>query len=237
MLKRFVVACLIVGFSALAQVAQAKDLADKRESWTGFYVGLSAGDGLSDFRVLDGPANTNCWWCVNNYGDNADSIFAGGQLGYNYQMNNLILGIEGEVAGSVLGGNASDPTHTGPQGSVDGKLYGAITGRIGYAVGSVLLYGKAGYGAMDTDINWVDPVYSAYAHQNETLSGAVFGGGIEYAISSVVSVKAEYMRLDFGGTTVLDVKGYPGGYQQGIDIEPIDTFKVGVDFRLNSLRH
>ena len=75
------------------------------------------------------------------------------------------------------------------------------------------------------------------SHANRTLSGPVFGGGIEYAVSPAVSLKAEHMRLDIGERTLMDVIGYPGGYQQAIDVGPIDTIKIGINFHLNTLAH
>jgi outer membrane immunogenic protein len=220
-------------FAAALVALLGSAFAASADTWTGLYGGLSIGRAWSDFSVLDGPGTPHCWWCVNNYGGKADDFSAGGQLGYNYELNNLVLGIEGEIAGGTLSGTVFDPTHVGPSGSVDGNLYGAVTGRLGYSFGPVLVYGKAGWGWLDADIEWSDPVYSASAKQDKTLSGAVFGGGIEYAISPAMSVKAEYMRLDFADTTVLDVKGYCCGFQQPIEVGPIDTFRVGLNIHLN----
>ena len=225
--------CSIIALS-FSHLAVAQDLASQERSWSGLYGGFMAGGSSSDFTVLDGPANVNCWWCVNNYGDSAGQAFIGGQIGYNYQINNIILGMEGELSSKMAGGKASDPTHTGPSGKVDGGLYGAITGRLGYSLGSTLIYGKAGWGAMDTHMSWADPVYSGTAEGNKTLSGAVFGGGLEYALSPAISLKAEYMRLNLGGSKLLDVVGYPGGYQQRIKLDSVDTFRVGVNFYFNA---
>ena len=219
---------------SFGHAAVAADMVSYEHSWSGLYGGIMAGVSSADLTVFDGPANLNCWWCVNDYNDSAGQTFMGGQIGYNHQINQLVLGIEGELSVNMIDGTAFDPTHDGPRGKVDDGLYGAITGRLGYSLGSVLIYGKAGWGVMDTHFSWADPVYSATAKGDKTLSGAVFGGGIEYALSPAISLKAEYMRLDLGGSALLDVTGYPGGYQQRIDLDSIDTFRAGVNFNFNA---
>jgi outer membrane immunogenic protein len=226
--------CVSVIALSFGNAALAKDLPSQELSWSGLYGGVMAGGSSSNLTVLDGPGNVNCWWCVNNYGHKADQMFVGGQIGYNYQIDQLVLGIEGELSNKMVDGKAFDPTHTGPSGRVDGGFYGAITGRLGYSLGPALIYGKAGWGAMDAHMSWADPVYSSTASGHKTLSGAVFGGGIEYALSPAISLKAEYMNLDLGGSKLLNVIGYPGGYQQRIKLDSIDTFRVGVNFYFNA---
>jgi outer membrane immunogenic protein len=218
---------------SFGHAAVAADLVSYEHSWSGLYGGVMAGVSSSDLTVLDGPDNVNCWWCVNNYGDSAGQSFLGGQVGYNHQINQFVLGIEGELSSKMVDGKAYDPTHDGPRGQVDDGLYGAITARLGYSLGSALIYGKAGWGAMDAHMSWADPVYSATANGDKTLSGAVFGGGVEFALSEAISLKAEYMRLNLGGSELLDVKGYCCDYQQRVDLDPINTFRIGVNFHLN----
>ena len=49
-------------------------------NWTGFYAGAHAGAGWSD--------------------DNAGFI-GGGQVGFNYQINQWVFGVEGDLAGTL----------------------------------------------------------------------------------------------------------------------------------------
>src|SRR5262249_31228409 len=50
-------------------------------NWTGFYAGAHVGVGWSD--------------------DNA-GLIGGGQVGFNYQINQWVLGIEGDLAGTTI---------------------------------------------------------------------------------------------------------------------------------------
>src|SRR5215469_11875750 len=52
--------------------------------WTGVYVGAHAGGGWADLGV----------------GDTGTGFIGGGQIGYNYQINQWVLGVEADIAGS-----------------------------------------------------------------------------------------------------------------------------------------
>ena len=240
-MRRLVSVALVVMFSSGAYADGVPEpysapVTLQTSQWAGFYAGLHVGRAWSDFQTIDSSQNKNCWWCVNNYGDDAESFFGGGQLGYNFQRANIVFGVEGDIGGGLLGGSALDPTNVGPSSRVDGDFYATITGRLGYAFGPALLYGKAGWGWVDTDFDWSDPVYSAHASAHETLEGAVFGGGLEYLLSPRLSVKAEYLRFNVSDSKVLDVQGYCCGYQQPIEVDDIDTFKLGINIHLQADR-
>lgn len=107
-----------------------------------------------------------------------------------------------------------------------------ITGRAGYSLGSVLVYGKGGAawytgGAGQTTTN---PGYATT--RTGTWSGYTYGGGVEYSPWANWSIKAEYLHYDFGTGN---------GYQTSISDPPIgyiyrnatnltfDTVKIGVN--------
>jgi hypothetical protein len=66
-------------------------------SWTGFYVGINGGGGFgrSDFAA---PFPSGSF--------NTSGGLVGGTLGYNYQMDNVVLGIEGDIDWSNIRGSA-----------------------------------------------------------------------------------------------------------------------------------
>lgn len=222
--------CALIGFSCFFVLPAQAD-----ETWSGFYAGLHVGRASSDFTNYDtAPTNPVPWWGVANYGSDADSFFGGGQAGYNFVAGNFLVGIEGEIGSGPLSGSVVDTISGGsePMTSVDGNYYGTITGRVGVVLSSFLLYGKAGWGWVDADIRWSDPAYNAYASASETLDGAVYGGGVEFALSPRLTLKAEYLRFDIGDSTLLPVHGFCCNYTQVVEIEDIDTFKVGVNVKL-----
>jgi outer membrane immunogenic protein len=158
-------------------------------TWTGFYAGVHAGVGWFD----DGGGS---------------GFVGGGQVGYNYQINQWVLGVEGDFAGTTIGGSGS-ATVTGPglpviSGFASGGLdwVSTLAPRVGYAFDRWLVYGKFGgawahgSGSGTVTVNGV-PVAAVSA--SSTASGWVLGVGTEYALQGNWTAKVEYNMMDFGG--------------------------------------
>src|SRR5215471_9098997 len=64
-------------------------------SWTGFYLGANIGGAWGRRSVTDSLFGLSLSNSVNNNG----AFIGGGQLGYNYQCGNFVLGIEGDFDG------------------------------------------------------------------------------------------------------------------------------------------
>ena len=101
-------------------------------------------------------------------------------------------------------------------------------------------YGKAGWGFADVDARFVDndptggDILVSGTRKNATLTGAVFGGGIEFAVTDSATFKVEYLRLDIGDTlTHTAVDDFGGPVRFGHEIDAIDTVKVGFNIKLN----
>ena len=67
--------------------------------WTGFYVGGHVGYGWADkdWRDAFGLVTTH----------SADGFLGGGQAGFNYQINQFVLGVEGDVSWANLKGDST----------------------------------------------------------------------------------------------------------------------------------
>ncbi len=159
--------------------------------WTGFYVGLNIGGGWSAnsnnnsylpyadttfqhrrHRRSPAPART-CSSCpaAAQTNSNTGGVVGGGQVGYNYQINQFVIGAEADIQGtSISGGNQGNyaglytspyprsatglltPLATGNGGNLSLPWFGTVRGRVGYLVTpTLLLYGTAGfaYGGVD----------------------------------------------------------------------------------------
>lgn len=107
-MKKFLLATTaLVAFSAGAQAA---DLGAPRMpiaaavvapvfNWTGFYVGAHFGYGWgnTNWTFLAGPDTLNP-------PPRPNGVFGGLQLGYNFQINNIVLGLEADAALAGLRG-------------------------------------------------------------------------------------------------------------------------------------
>jgi outer membrane immunogenic protein len=217
-------AAAVVGF---ASMASATDLPVKAPmytkapvmapmyNWTGFYVGANFGYswGSQDTSLVSGGAT------LFSEGVHPEGVIAGDQIGYNWQVNQWVFGLEADFQGSGQkdDGNYFDPGCCAialirPAASVayTDRLdwFGTVRGRIGYAMGATgnwLPYVTAGwaYGfgkiSGTTSSGGVATSFSG----SQDYSGWTAGGGVEWAFANNWSAKVEYLYIDFGdGPTV-----------------------------------
>ena len=169
-------------------------------SWTGLYVGVHGGYGSSDSQGLDLKGG-----------------FGGGQVGYNYQINNFVWGIEGDIAGADI----SETDTFGPLSvKVSFDTLASLRGRFGVAYGNALFYGTAGAGWGHFKVS--ASAFGLTASDSVTLSGWTAGAGIEYAFLPNWSAKVEYLHYGFGSENFV---GLPTG---NLDV---DTIKAGINYR------
>jgi outer membrane immunogenic protein len=185
---------------------------------------------------------------VSSGSNTASSFLVGAQLGYNYQLGNWVLGVEGEASWANLKGSNVDPNFS-MTNHTDTDFIGVLAGRFGYAWDRVLLYGKAG-GA------WAHDNYSVYTNSSFTVGsgptavtqtsgtmvdaasvnrfGYMLGAGVEYALSPQWSVKAEYQYLDFGTqrTTLTPTTTVVSPIDMDIT-QRIQVAKVGINYKLD----
>ena len=167
------------------------------DSWSGFYVGAFIGgadvnDKIHDVNNLNGGAR---------FGINDGGFLGGGQAGYNWQTGNVVFGVETDIGGISVSKRRFDPNFPGGTFSgIDGGVIGDVTGRLGYAVGSVLFYAKGGFAYFDGDV-FVDNHLGGFGGGRAfagTFTGWTLGGGAELKLSRAWSAKIEYLHYDFG---------------------------------------
>ena len=177
-----------------ALVASTYAHACENSKFNGFYVGVSAGFGKSEFsdiEVSDGLSSAN-------YDVGANGAVAGGYAGYNYQCGAAVFGIEGDILWS---GMDDDETQTisGVDFTVDvaAKYLASIRGRLGYDMGAALLYGTVGIGFTKAEAE-LSALGFDLGSETETDTGLVFGGGVEGMVTDTMSLRAEVLHYRFG---------------------------------------
>jgi outer membrane immunogenic protein len=251
-MKRIVVSAALL---ASAVGAQAADLPAKAPfykapvaaqvyDWTGFYFGANAGVGLgrslSQLAIPDGAVN---FAERSRFG--AAGAIGGGQIGYNWQFNNVVLGVEADLQGSGIEDNRScglycQLTSPGVSARFDQKLdwFGTVRGRIGLANGPVLGYVTGGfaYGGVKTSVTESLPgpggaLSLASAGIRDTRTGWTLGSGVEAALGGNWTGKLEYLYLDLGTQSgALAFSALPG---QSISSDIREhIFRAGVNYRI-----
>jgi outer membrane immunogenic protein len=201
-------------------------------SWTGFYVGgnfgYSWGKANSDFTntPIGGLATTR------SSSQNLNGALGGGQIGFNWQTNAFVWGVEADFQGTdqrkSLFNIDRNPADIAAAGFLPGqaivsnfdqrlKWFGTARGRIGYLPDPRwLVYATGGfaYGRVDSNLTSIDPDGDAVgARWSENRTGWVVGAGVEAALFDNWTWKLEYLHVDLGrgGSVNSSLAGLGGG--------------------------
>ena len=196
-----VVAALITTPAAAADLYYSKEPAFAAApfngyNWNGAYVGVNLG---------------YQWGQVTNWGSAKPSgLMGGGQVGYNWQFGQFVLGAEADLQGS----GASD---TFAAYKFSNPWFGTVRGRAGYAMNNVLLYltGGLAYGGGRVEF--------AGMSETQTHLGWTFGGGVEVGLTPNWSAKAEYLYVRLEDRSYV-LTGVNNGFSSNV-------FRLGVNYR------
>jgi outer membrane immunogenic protein len=140
---------------------------------------------------------------------NVNGVVGGAQLGYNWQFDRWVFGLETDIQGSDERGRISVCDTVGCRlgatiGSADVRLrwFGTARPRIGFLpIDKLLLYATGGlaYGQLTSNyISGINGGSLTAGAINTTRVGYTVGGGVEGAIDRHWSVKGEYLFMDLG---------------------------------------
>jgi outer membrane immunogenic protein len=193
-----------------ASAAQAADMTPAGYDWTGFYLGANAGVAWNNSSVDNNIYTTGVRidQLENDFDGGQTTFTAGGLLGYNYQMDRIVLGLEADFNDLGFGDSNSDSFVLGltdytTKASFEADWFGTIRGRLGYAFDNLLVYGTGGaaYGHMSADGKVVQDVsgdITTWKGSTDTTNwGWTVGGGAEYGMDNW-SLGLEYLYVDLG---------------------------------------
>jgi outer membrane immunogenic protein len=250
-MKRGIGLAGIVTAAALNSLVASASAADLRPvykappvpvfTWTGVYIGAHVGYGWGDSSAS--PTGI-VGLLVNPFDVSHDGFLAGGTLGVNYQSGNIVLGVEGEWSWTNIDGSNNSTILFGliPGATLNGTYsnnwIANISGRIGVAFDTVLVYGKAGIAWANNDYSVTATIPGALNYAStisETETGWLVGLGVEWAFARNWSMKIEGNYMDFGQKN-RTFAGIPigGGFALPVnsDIDShIGTIKVGINYR------
>ena len=201
-------------------------------NWTGFYIGGNAGyswgrsnSDVSYSNTATGLPIAPPPGSITSAGFDMNGAIAGGQIGYNWQSNNWVFGLEADaqwsdergsanyrcaataIGGVCLPGLTFLPAGvTGSNLTVDQSLewFGTVRGRAGVLVSPrVLLYATGGlaYGSIKTTGTFagVTPAgvaIGSVASNSDVRLGWTVGAGVEGKLTQNWSAKLEYLYMD-----------------------------------------
>ena len=101
-------------------------------NWSGFYIGVNGGYGFGQSNWPSGPTGKF----------DVNGGLAGGTAGYNYQIGQLVLGVEGDFDWQGLKGSTTNVGcfgAAGPSCNTQSDYLGTVRGRVGYAFDRIMV--------------------------------------------------------------------------------------------------
>ncbi len=229
------VAAVTLGLACNAPAAQAADLfvpppAAPMWTWTGLYGGVHAGmvdgdiDGDTFFGKTMGISNDETAFDPNGF-------MGGVQAGYNYQIDSIVLGIEGDFSLGDVDDTIYPQIYTAARVEAQVDWMATIRGRLGWAMDRTLFYVTGG--AAFTKLKMKMDLFGGRIDDKDSNSmfGWTVGGGVEHAFTDSISLKAEYLYADFGKEDFNFFEGSDQAPPLGGDYDlTTHTFRVGVNY-------
>lgn len=166
-------------------------------TWSGPYAGVTLGYGFSGEAEESLPG-------VGTNTIETDGFVGGGFVGYNYQADSFVAGVEADIGyGDFSGDNAGT--------EVEGGVNGSLRGRLGYAITpDILPYITAGGAAQSLKVT------EGGVSDRNTLLGWTAGVGTDVKLTDQVFGRVEYRYSDYGnedfttagGTREIDAKDH-----------------------------
>jgi outer membrane immunogenic protein len=175
-------AAFLMGSSAYAADLEAPAAYD----WSGLYVGLHAGYLWGDVDIDEEDATAAT-------GGSIDGFVGGALAGFNFELDPLVLGIEGDIGWTDVDGNgqARPPEF---DYSYDLNWNAHVRARAGFAFDRALIFVAGGLAIADLDIDQEQQTVV----KGGTYYGFSIGGGVDYAFSDEWIGRIEYLHDDFG---------------------------------------
>lgn len=226
-------------------------------TWTGLYLGVNIGGhwggSATQFTGTDtdgaGLGSALSAGAIPATGSaGAAGVIGGGTIGYNYQWNSLVLGLEVDVDGAS--GRKTVQTLRGPEVGFVPVAFssnqtldwlGTLRGRIGFALmDRLLIYGTGGFAFGQSVASFsavapaADPPLAGFT-TNRASTGWTAGGGVEYAFLDNLSVKAEYLYYNLGRTTGTIVYQYAPDFSTltGVTRHNGNIVRAGLNYKFS----
>ena len=224
-------------------------------TWTGAYFGINAGAAFDNKQEFTTTANRSDGIGNTRFSDSG--FTAGGQIGYNYELQSLgrfggagvVFGLEADAMYMDTDKSINVLTNGGTANFRSGlDFLGTARGRLGLAFNQFMVYGTGGfaYGNVNSRFRSYGPGGVANvvdsANQSGFNTGYTYGGGIEYALptgsflnffkSSAVTLKLEYLRYELDSTNLRDTSVNTVNLQPGLKVKNEGNIaRVGLNYK------
>ena len=177
-------------------------------NWGGVYFGPQIGYSANSLTTL---FSTVTYYSAGgnipeSFSDDPKGIIAGAHVGFNYQINSIVMGLEAayDSGGSVKDKSIGtlDPNFPEDYFTTTVKRIGSLNARLGYAKDKWLFYALGGYKTATVSMQIIsgNPGPGVVARDDDRQDGWTTGLGFEYKITPKMSFGMQYevSNLDSG---------------------------------------
>jgi outer membrane immunogenic protein len=194
----------------LASSAHASDYySDVAYDWTGVYGGVHAGfiqaNVTIDARSQLIEGQTSADRLDLSYERDVDGFVGGALGGVNFQAGSFVFGLDMDFGGVVADGEGTEHVEGTEEDvrirfehGIDWNAH--VRGRLGFALDRVLFYGAGGLAIADFDVKSNRSLQSDNdLDDGGHATGWSAGGGLEYAVTDNLLIRAEYLHDEYSG--------------------------------------
>jgi opacity protein-like surface antigen len=190
--------------------------------WSGLYIGGNIGGAWVTGTFTDNFTDAS-------FDTNHSGFIGGGQLGFNYQIRNLVLGVEWDFDWTSLdetGRGVFVPSFGVLRASAETDWVTTLAARIGLVNDRWLVYIRVGGGWVHNTASLTNLTSGVSASASDTSGGFLVGGGVEYAFTPHWTARAEYTLLDLPDRTATGFFGNTFTFERDIEM-----LKVGLNYK------
>jgi outer membrane immunogenic protein len=241
-------AAAAIAFFAPVEPAEAQLLTPLTSTsayeWKGLYFGGFGGVAATDVEITDlfTDDSGGVFYTPggDSYGVAPEGFFGGAQAGFDWQWNNIVAGVMGEVGFMDLEESVNNPfvlpfptPEPRPVTSFKGDWFGSATARVGFSAGRLLIFARGGLAFLHAEGSTVDTCERSFCQQttieatgDEVLLGWTAGAGAEVALTEHIRFGAEYRFYDFEALKVSGIANNFLEYHQDLEPDGIHTARL-----------
>lgn len=176
--------------------------------WSGFYIGVQGGY-AGDFGHGDGGEDRR--FDRDNW---VNGFVAGGHVGYLWQFNQLVVGLEGDAEWANIDADDNDPFADPFRGfrlhaTREYNFLASARLRAGWAFNRLLVYATGGWAYANADVETRferrfgdNNDFDAFTSTSTGLHGYTVGGGVDALVTQRLSVGLEYRWTDLEDASI-----------------------------------
>jgi outer membrane immunogenic protein len=204
-------------------------------SWGGFYIGGNLGAAWNS-----GGSVSDTFGSTFTGSGQTTKFIGGGQVGWNYEFySGVVIGAEAMFDWLPNTTNTFNVTGGGPalgstaSATLNSRWLTTVTGKLGYAWNTVLLYGKGGGAWVGSDnpnltVNGLGTTLSSSTTNN---FGWTAGAGIEWAFAGPWSARVEYDFIGLQNRSVTVASGPFNGDTINFNNRNISLLTAGLNYK------